>query len=248
MLNVPGSVLGLLLLLGAVHAVRTLVLSPQVDRLFVLAMAFIPARYDSSVIPEGILPGGSGADIWTFVSYALIHGDLTHLGINAIWLLAFGSPVARRFGTVRFLLFFAVTSAAGALVYLAAHPGELVPVVGASAAVSGTMGAATRFVFQRGGPLDNWRSDPGSADLVPAAPLSVALRNPRVLAFVAIWFALNLVFGIGSVSFTGADQEVAWEAHVGGFLAGLLLFALFDRAGRPIAAGGDSAVHRPESW
>ncbi len=46
----------------------------------------------------GILPGGFGAQIWTFFTYALIHADLMHLGFNALWLLAFGSPVARRFG------------------------------------------------------------------------------------------------------------------------------------------------------
>ncbi len=69
----------------------------------------------------------------------------------------------------------------------------------------------------------------GNADHVPAAPLLVALRNPRVLAFVGVWFGLNLLFGLGSVSFlVGENQSVAWEAHVGGFLAGLLLFSLFD--------------------
>ena len=68
-----------------------------------------------------------------------------------------------------------------------------------------------------------------NADRVPAAPLLVALRNPRVLTFVGVWFGLNLLFGLGSVSFLiGENQSVAWEAHVGGFLAGLLLFSLFD--------------------
>ena len=60
------------------------------------------------------MPGGLGADIWTFVTYAFIHGDWTHLGLNGVWLLAFGTPVARRFGMARFLAFFAVTAAAGA--------------------------------------------------------------------------------------------------------------------------------------
>jgi membrane associated rhomboid family serine protease len=101
--------------------------------------------------------------------------------------------------------------------------------IGASAGISGMMGAATRFVFQPGGSLDLWRRHRENADRVPAAPLSVALRNPRVLTFLGVWFGLNLLFGLGSVSsLVGQDQSIAWEAHVGGFLAGLLLFSAFD--------------------
>ena len=66
--------------------------------------AFVPARYDASALTDGILPGGSGAEVWTFFTYALLHADWTHLGFNAVWLLAFASPVARRFGALRFLL------------------------------------------------------------------------------------------------------------------------------------------------
>ena len=103
-------------------------------------------------------PGGLAADIWTFVTYAFLHGDLNHLVFNSIWLLAFGSPVARRFGTWRFLVFFAPSAAAGgALVHLATHFGQLLPMIGASAAISGAMAAVTRFVFRRGGPLALWR-------------------------------------------------------------------------------------------
>jgi membrane associated rhomboid family serine protease len=240
-LNVPAVVVVVLLVLCGMHAVRELVLSPENDRLLVWLLAFVPARYDGS-LPAG-LPGGIGPSIWSFVSYALIHADLFHLGFNGIWLLAFGSPVARRFGALRFLLLFMVTTAAGALAHLIAHPGALAPMVGASAAISGTMGAATRFVFQRGGPLDAWPWDPDEASRVPAAPLTVALRNPRVLAFLAVWFGLNLLFGLGSVSLTGDDQSIAWEAHVGGFLAGLLLFSAFDRAGIRADADGAPAAH-----
>src|SRR6187551_1910519 len=120
---------------------------------FLLTFAFIPARYDTSVVPGGALPGGGGAEVWTFVTYSLIHADWTHFGVNAIWLLPFGSAVARRFGTYRFIAFYAVTAAAGALAHLVTHAGEMAPVIGASAAISGTMAAAMRFAFQRGGPL-----------------------------------------------------------------------------------------------
>jgi membrane associated rhomboid family serine protease len=227
-LNVPSVVVGLLVLLGAVHGVRELLLSPATDRLMLLTFAFVPARYEPSILLGGILPGGFGAQLWTFFTYALIHSDLTHLGFNAVWLLAFGTPVARRFGAARFIAFFVVTAAAGALTHLVAHPGARVVMVGASAAISGMMGAATRFAFQPGGSLDFWRSRGGDPDRIPAAPLLGALRNPHVITFLVVWFALNLLFGLGSLSITGYDQNVAWEAHAGGFLAGLLLFALFD--------------------
>lgn len=232
-LNVPAAIVALLVVLGLVHAVRELVLSPATDRMLLLTFAFIPARYEPSVLLGGVLPGGIGAQVWTFFTYALIHADLTHLGFNAVWLLAFGSPVARRFGAIRLLALFAVTSAAGALVHLLMHPGERVVMVGASAAISGMMGAATRFAFQRGGSLDFLHSHDRDPDRIPAAPLWVALRNPRVVAFLAVWFGLNLLFGVGSISILGEDQNVAWEAHVGGFLAGLLLFSLFDPVRAP---------------
>jgi membrane associated rhomboid family serine protease len=226
--NVPAVIVALLAVLGLVHGVRELVLSDRLDRDLILNFAFFPARYDSNPFTDGVLPGGLGASLWSFVSYAAIHADLTHLGFNAIWLLAFGSPVARRFGAARFLIFFAATSAAGALAHLLTNPGSLHPMIGASAAISGTMGAATRFAFEPGGPLDMWRRERTDVDRIPAAPLLVALRNPRVLTFLAVWFGLNLLFGLSSLPLFDDNQAVAWQAHVGGFLAGLLLFSAFD--------------------
>jgi membrane associated rhomboid family serine protease len=102
------------------------------------------------------------------------------------------------------------------------------PMIGASAAVSGFMAGAIRFAFQRGGPLAMFRHEEPAAYLVPAAPLSSALRDPRIMVFLLAWFGLNLLFGIGSIGLPGGEQSIAWEAHIGGFLAGLLLFPLFD--------------------
>jgi membrane associated rhomboid family serine protease len=112
-------------------------------------------------------------------------------------------------------------------VHLVTHWAELLPMVGASAAISGAMGAATRFVFQRGHALGFWR-DPERAAHAPALPLAASLRDPRVLAFVAVWFGVNLLFGVFSLGMPGVEQAIAWQAHIGGFLAGLLAFAAFD--------------------
>jgi membrane associated rhomboid family serine protease len=225
--NIPSVVIAVLAVLAFIHAVRTLLLSEQQDIEFLLSFAFIPARYDTAFVLDGALPGG-GADVWTFVTYALIHADWVHLGVNAVWLLPFGSAVARRFGTLRFLAFFAVTAAAGAALHLATHAGEQFPMIGASAAISGTMAAAMRFAFQRGGPLGLIGRADASSYRVPAIPLRGVLSDARVMLFLVVWFGINILFGVGSLPVTGSDQPVAWEAHIGGFLAGLLLFSWFD--------------------
>ena len=244
--NVPAAVIAVIVVCVLVHIARTYLLTSDEDIDFLLTFAFIPARYDSAITIDGALPGGWAADVWTFFTYAFIHGDITHLVVNTVWLLPFGAAVARRFGSVRFLAFFAVTAAAGAAVHLVTHFGAVTPVIGASAAISGFMAASLRFAFQRGGPLGVFRAADEAAYRVPAAPLLVALRDFRIIAFLVVWFATNILFGVGSVVIPGMDQAVAWEAHIGGFLAGLILFALFD----PIVAhtgGGDGGVEAAEA-
>lgn len=235
LLNAPAVIVILIGIFVLIHVLRESVL-PEADRIyFDLLFAFIPARYDSSLVLDGTLPGGFGAQIWTFVSYAFIHGSWTHLIVNSIWLLPFGSAVARRFGTLRFLAFFAVTAASGALAHLLAHGGQESIVIGASAAISGTMAGAMRFAFQRGGPLGFWRGQDEVAYQVPALPLTGVLREPRVMIFLVVWFGINLLFGAAGLAIAGEDAPVAWEAHIGGFVAGLVLFSLFDPPRRQLA-------------
>ncbi|MBV9558640.1 MAG: rhomboid family intramembrane serine protease [Pseudolabrys sp.] len=231
--NIPGVIVALLGVLLVVHVVRLFVLSERQDIQVLLLFAFIPARYDSTAAILGDQwPGGVGSEIWTFVTYSFLHVDWMHLIVNSLWLLPFGSAVARRFGAARFVLFFAVTSAAGALAQLAAHSGGRFVMIGASAAISGMMAAAMRFAFQGGGPLGFWRESEDQAYYVPALPLSGVLRDPRIIGFVVVWFGVNLLFGLGSVSLGNGDQPIAWQAHVGGFVAGLLLFGFFDPVSR----------------
>ncbi len=228
--NVPSVIVGLLALLAAIHFVRTVLLTPSQDELMLGLMAFDPLRYETSVLPGGVLPGGFGAEIWTFFTYALIHASWIHYGVNAIWLLPFGSAVARRFGPWRFMAFFVVTAAVGALAHLIAYVGQNAPVVGASAAISGTMAGAMRFAFQPGGPLHFLRAGDDTDYRVPAIPLVGVLRDPRVLLFVGVWFGINILFGATSLPIDGlgGGEVVAWQAHIGGFLAGLFLFSWFD--------------------
>jgi membrane associated rhomboid family serine protease len=234
--NVPSVVVAILAALVLVHALRVYVLTEEQDIELLITFAFIPARYDGSVLLQG-LPGGVAAGAWTFVTYSFLHANWMHLGVNAIWFLPFGSALARRFGVGRFLLFYAVAAAAGAALHLVTHLGEEAPMIGASAAISGTMAAAMRFAFQRGGPLGMFRTYDEQAYRVPALSLAGVFRDARVLLFVLVWFGINLIFGAGSFPTLTGGEPVAWQAHVGGFLAGLLLFSWFD----PVRAPGEEA-------
>jgi membrane associated rhomboid family serine protease len=229
--NVPPVVIATVAVLVGVHVFRIFALTDAQDTRFVLTFAFIPARYSADL--GGSFPGGFGADLWTFFTYAFLHADILHIGLNLAWLIPFGTALARRFGAWRFALFMLVTAAAGAFAQLVSDPGSNAPMIGASAAISGAMAAAMRFIFQPHGPLETWREGVGDGDSyrVPAVPLLATFRDVRFLLFLAVWMGLNALFGLGAVSFgTQAGQQIAWQAHIGGFVAGLLLFSAFDPA------------------
>ena len=220
--NVPPAVIGMLGLMAGVHASRALLSSDQ-DNWFVIAMAFIPARY-AGLAAE--LPGGSVASFTSPFTHMAVHGDIVHLIFNSAWLLAFGSAIAKRVGGLRFLALFLFCGLAGVLAFLVVHLGELVPVVGASGAISGLMAAVMRFLFSAmdDGGLRQLREDPSSIRLMG---LGEAFRDRRLLLTTGVWLLLNVLamVGIGTLGVQGA---IAWEAHVGGYLAGLFCFGLFD--------------------
>jgi membrane associated rhomboid family serine protease len=231
--------------LVAIHLFKA-ILPPESEQWLLFTFGFVPARYDASVLVDRFAEfGGDGAKVWGFVTYSFLHADLTHLGFNVLWLLPFGSAVARRFGAVRFFLFLAVASIAGAAAHLETHKHDLAPMIGASAAISGAMAAAIRFAFGRGSFLSFRRGDADAAARVPAQPLLTALRHPRVITFLAVWFGVNIIFGLGALPLGSQTQSVAWQAHIGGFVAGLVLFSLFDPippASRNVVDSSDGVI------
>jgi membrane associated rhomboid family serine protease len=236
--NVPPVVITTVAVLIAVHLFRMFALTPNEDDQFVLTFAFIPARYSTNSLAGGSFPGGFGADLWTFFTYAFLHADLLHIGLNLAWLIPFGTALARRFGAWRYVVFMLVTAAAGALAQFISNPQAAVPMIGASAAISGAMAAAMRFMFQPKGPLETWRDGArdGEAYRVPALPLVATFRDARFLLFLAVWMGLNALFGVGALSFgVEPGQQLAWQAHIGGFFAGLILFTAFD----PVVSRGE---------
>jgi membrane associated rhomboid family serine protease len=166
-----------------------------------------------------VIEGGTAP--WSLVAYAFLHAGWEHAIFNSLWLLVFGTPVLRRFGFGRFALLFGLTAAAAALFHALINPRDVSVLIGASGAVSGLTAAALRFAFfapdfGRGGLRD------------PAPPLLEAVRDRRVIVFIAVWFGLNLLAGLGIPVSGSSEVRIAWEAHVGGFLAGLALFPLLD--------------------
>ncbi len=228
-LNVPRVVVLLLLVFVFIHAGRGF-LSAGADQDFVLTFAFIPARYALPAELVSQIPGGEGAEVWSFVTHMFLHGDWLHLGFNGLWMLAFGSVVARRLGGVRFMILSCGAAAAGAALNLVLYWGVLSVLIGASGAISGQMAAAVRLMFAEGGSLGTIHR----RRLEDARPLSLAetFTNSRAIVFIAIWFGITLLTGIGGIGAPGEVARIAWEAHVGGFIGGLLLFGLLDRSPR----------------
>ena len=221
--NAPTAVIVLIAVLVIIHTIR-LWLPVADDNYVILMLAFIPARLTE--IGAG-LPGGQIAGYTSLFTHALLHADWLHLTLNGAWMLAFGSLIARRCGTLNFLALFAISAIAGALLFFLVNANEMSPLVGASGGISGMMGAAFRVLFsaiELGG-MRELRENP---NVIPRMPLQVALFDRATMAAVGLWLAVNLIFGLGLGEMMQSG-EIAWEAHVGGFLFGFLLFRWFDR-------------------
>ncbi len=224
--NIPMPVAMIAAAMVAVHLFR-LTLSPQQDIEFLLSYAFIPARLDATNLLGYAFPGGLWGEYRMFITHAFIHADWGHLLMNGGWLIVFGSAVAWRFGALRFFLFYAMLCAAGAATHWLFHQGEVSPLIGASGAISGLTGAAFRFVFASGRFPGFGQGHEGFQQ--PAIPLLAALRDRRVLMLAGVYIGLNLLTGALALPMFGAEGgSIAFEVHIGGFLAGLLFFSAFD--------------------
>ncbi len=147
----------------------------------------------------------------------MLHATAAHLLFNLIWLVVFGTPVARRFGSFwRFFAFFMLCGAAGGAFFSLFHLSDPTLLIGASGGITGLLGGLVRFAFHR--PL----SKPVSAKGV------LALTDRSVLTWSAIVIAMNASIAIFGPGVGAGDADIAWQAHVGGYLFGLVAFPLFD--------------------
>ena len=164
-------------------------------------------------------PGG-------LVTALFVHGGWTHAGLNAVGALAFGAPVARLFGSrprgvAGFFGFYLVCGMLGSLGYALVDWGSPDVLVGASGAIAGLMGAASRLVDQR-------LAAERGAVLAP-------FLSRTVIAMAGGWIAINLLIAFAGLDVGQGAQPVAWQAHLFGYAAGLLLVAPVARvAGVPL--------------
>ncbi|MDO9417952.1 rhomboid family intramembrane serine protease [Pararhizobium sp.] len=178
----------------------------------VLGLGYIPAVvFDYAVLPPGfaIVP-----DDATYVTYAFLHSDILHLGSNMLFLWVFGDNVEDALGHIRYLAFYLLCAAAGALMHGLVNTASEAPLIGASGAVSGVV--AAYFILHP--KVRVW--------------VLVLFRIPLPLpAFIPLAFWIAQQFYMLLVD---SDGAVSWGAHVGGILAGALLVVILRRRGVPL--------------
>lgn len=221
--NVPGILLGLA---GAtVFFFIALRLAPdRAAYIFEYSAAVSPERFMRG--PEG--NGGLLAMLSPLIAHMFVHASVSHLFMNTAFMLAFGAPVARRMGTDNalkstsafasaslFLTFYFLSGIFGSLFYIALHANQPIYLVGASGGVSGLLGGLVRFAFNR-----STLFGPEHATISP-------LTSPSVISWSIVVIAMNIFIGVFGGGLVGG-ASIAWEAHIGGYLFGLITYPFFE--------------------
>jgi membrane associated rhomboid family serine protease len=207
--NAPPLVLGVAAGLVALHGL-TYLLSPEAQEKLIYDYALVPQRFFASAGGADAYPN-LAAKLLTLVSTGLLHGGWLHVLVNCGMLLAFGARVLHLLGpglrgALLWLALLLVSTAAGSLAFLAYEavlPSGASAAVGISGGVSGLMGAVFLVAFDERGR---------------------ALISPRFLGITVAFLLANLLLAVGGASIAGAG--IAWQAHVGGYVAGAMLMAL----------------------
>jgi membrane associated rhomboid family serine protease len=196
-INLPPAVIALLALNVAIHVLRSL-LPEAFDQRIVYQLGLVAAAYTGDA-KTTVEPV---ALLVAPITYQFLHGSWLHLGINMLTLAAFGAPVERVLGWRRFIAFYLSSGVVAGAVHILFFYDAIDPVVGASGAISGLFGGVL-ILLQRLG------------------------RLPSLIPIALVWIGLNIFFGVvGGTPGAGTDQ-VAWMAHIGGFVFGLLAVRFF---------------------
>jgi len=190
-------------------------LGPGGNEAVVYALGFIPAVvFGIDSLPESLVWVPAPVTVFTSM---FLHGGLLHLAGNLLYLWIFGDNIEDRMGHGRFILFYALCGVAAALAQALPDTGSRIPMIGASGAISGVLGAYA-VLFPR-------------ARVLVAIPIFVVLYTLRLPAIwvLGLWFLGQLM---SSAMMASAGAGVAFRAHVGGFVAGVLLIGLFTRGRR----------------
>ncbi|MGO9606920.1 MAG: rhomboid family intramembrane serine protease [Candidatus Binataceae bacterium] len=188
---------------------------------FVSRYAMIPVRVSASMreafaSPQMLMQ--AMAPLATIVTSMFVHGGILHIAGNMLYLFIFGAAVEWRLGSWRFLFFYLASGIAAAIATIVISPESGIPVIGASGAIAGVLGAY--FVFYP------------RARITTILPLFVFIQIVEVPAvlYLLLWFGVQLYAGLAQGSRGAAAGGVAWWAHIGGFLFGIALGPLLARA------------------
>jgi membrane associated rhomboid family serine protease len=182
---------------------------------FITAWGVVPREYSVGRDLPPLIP----LPFWsTLLTSMFLHGGWMHLGGNMLYLWIFGDNLERAMGTARFLIFYLICGIIAGLAHIAFSGGSVVPSIGASGAISGVLGGYL-LLFPRNRVRVLTR---GGIASVPA------------IVVLGFWIVIQLFSQIGSIAQTSDGGGVAYMAHIGGFVAGLVLVKLFT-AGRRLA-------------
>lgn len=189
------------------------------EELFYL-FGLVPARFTH---PEwAVYVGFPANSYWTILTYQFLHGGWLHIIANMWTLWIFGDNVEDRMGSLRFAIFYFICGSTAGITQLLTNPDSTIPSIGASGAIAGVLGAYLMFF-------------PTARLIVlfPVVFLPFFFEVPAVL-YLILWFFIQLFSGTAA-ALAGPQQAggIAWWAHVGGFVSGMLLCRLFARRRRP---------------
>lgn len=189
--------------------------SEQSLQAFITAWGVVPREYTAGVDLPPTIP----YPLWTtLLTSMFLHGGWGHLGGNMLFLWIFGDNLEHRIGHLRFVLFYLVCGIAAGLAHIVFNSNSSVPTVGASGAISGVLGGYL-LMFPRN---RVYVLTYGGVASVPA------------LMMLGLWILVQFVNGVGEIARTPETGGVAYIAHIGGFVAGMVLAPLL-AVGRPVA-------------
>jgi membrane associated rhomboid family serine protease len=185
---------------------------------FLYELQLDPATLQEFIFTWGLIPARIINDLdttWTtFFSSMFLHGGWFHI-INNMWVLfIFGDNVEARMGKIRYLVFYLLSGVAAGLLQSYILPSSTVPMIGASGAVAGVLGAYL-ILFPRS----------RIASLVPILFIFTIVEIPAML-FLIFWFVSQLYSGLGAIR-GGGESGIAWWAHIGGFIFGAVMVSFF---------------------
>lgn len=220
----PGSVAILALLMVVIFAAYEFALDAEGQFNLLIWLGFLPIRLVDASLPGGLLPL-----LWTPVTHAFLHGSWAHVLLNVAWLAIFGTPVARRYGGTVMVAMFLVSSIAGALLYAVLQLNDIHILIGASGGVAGLTGAAMRFIFEPAQLVQNPETGEVKLFAPRLADVAQMWSNVRTRTFTIFWLGINLAIPVYDYFVAATPSQIAWQAHIGGFLLGLILPSVVER-------------------